>query len=86
MTLNRTLSGANLDDDVRAGPWPATATGNDDEVSVHIYVDHAIVSLIAGNDTALSAWVAPQRAESIGVGLFGDMSAGEVARSVVVFD
>lgn len=41
------------------------------ELAVHIYVDHAVVSLIAANETALSAWVAPQRKESIGVAVFG---------------
>ena len=41
------------------------------QLAVHIYVDHAVVSLIAANETALSAWVAPQRRESIGVAVFG---------------
>ena len=42
------------------------------QLVVHIYVDHAVVSLIAANETALSAWVAPQRKESIGVAVFGN--------------
>ena len=41
------------------------------QLAVHVYVDHAVVSLIAANETALSAWVAPQREESIGVAVFG---------------
>ena len=47
-----------------------TAADGTREVSVHLYVDHAVVSLIAANETALSAWVAPQRAELIGVAVF----------------
>jgi hypothetical protein len=104
--LDRRLSGAALDADVRAGPWPtrsvqrlsktsvkevatdgADGTSADEprEVRVHVYVDHTVVSLIAGNETAISAWVAPQRAESVGVGVFSELGAGQVTASVDVW-
>jgi hypothetical protein len=101
--LDRRLSGAALDADVRAGPWPSAFTEagtagtagragtvgpaeiTPSSVEVHIYVDHAVVSLIAGNETAISAWVAPQRAESIGVGFFSELGAGLVVATADVW-
>jgi len=79
--LDRTRSGAALDADIRAGPMPGSAAAAADEhqVTVHVYVDHAVVSLIAGNETAISAWVAPQRAESVGVALFAEGLVGVTA-------
>jgi hypothetical protein len=93
--LDRSHSGATVDADVRAGPLPAqpAATtshqrrGNStlDDVAVHMYVDHAVVSLIAANLTAISAWVAPQRAESIGVGVFSACGGAAIRASVDVW-
>ena len=48
------------------------------QLSVHVFVDHAVVSLIVANETALSAWVSPQRAESIGVAAFGKTAIASV--------
>ena len=88
--LDRRLSGGasshltGVDADVRAGPWPDGGSGGGGggggarEVSVHAYVDHAVVSFIAGNQTAISAWVAPQRVQSVGLALFSELGAGEV--------
>ncbi len=103
--LNRTLSGADMDADVRAGPWygadnrssgyecesvsggvchgpgnttttGASATedlaGTPLNVSVTMYVDHSLVSLIADERTALTAWVHPQQPNSTGFGLWAD--------------
>jgi hypothetical protein len=81
--LDRRLSGASLDADVRAGPWPDGSNGT--EVTVHAFIDHAVVSLIAGNQTAISAWVAPQRADSVGVGVFSELGLGEVTATVDVW-
>ena len=52
---------------------------------MHVYVDHAVVSLIAANETAISAWVAPQRAESVGVGLFSELGGGLVTADIDVW-
>merc|ERR1712070_572636 len=68
--VDRRLSSAGLHDtDVRAGPWlGAAARGGD--VSLHMYVDHSIVTLIVDNRTAFSVWVHPQSNSSTNVGLF----------------
>lgn len=71
--LDRTRSGAAMDADVRAGPLPTrsgAAAEAEAEIAVHIYVDNSIVTLIAGNTTALTAWVHPQSPASQAVGLF----------------
>ena len=68
--LDRTHAGALIDADVRGGPWPQPCGS---EISVHIYVDHAVVELIAFSNsttggvtrpglkgvenTAIAAWV-----------------------------
>ena len=86
--LDRTSSGAELDADVRAGPLPsptASVGGGRREISVHVYVDHSVVSLIAGGETAISAWVAPQRAESVGVALFSELVGGAVEADIDVW-
>ena len=81
--LDRSQSGLRMDEDVRAGPWPAPAS---DTVSVHIFVDHAVVELIAnsthqavsGNvladeSTAIAAWVSPTSASSNRVAFFSEI-------------
>jgi hypothetical protein len=88
--LDRRLSGASVDADVRAGPWPGGVNSNSSnsggtEVTVHAFIDHAVVSLIAGNQTAISAWVAPQRADSVGVGAFSEFESGEVTATIDVW-
>ena len=87
--LDRTQSGAALDADVRAGPWPAASaldnSSEEVEIRVHAYIDHAVVSFIAGNETAISAWVAPQRAESIGVAVFSGLATSQVRATVDVW-
>eukprot|EP00966_Prymnesium_polylepis_P096365 2233092-Prymnesium_polylepis.1 len=75
--LDRTLSGAAMDADVRAGPLVARSG---EFTTVHAFVDHSIVTLIADDQTALTSWVHPQDARSIGVGLFaaGSSEPGEL--------
>merc|ERR1711884_441725 len=73
-----------MDADVRAGPWPSddAKPGEPRSISVHIYVDHSIVSLIVGNQTAITAWVHPSQPDSVGVALFsdrGDVEATSIA-------
>lgn len=70
--LDRTASGAAMDADVRAGPWPTAAAGAA-FITVHAFVDHSVVSLIAANETAISAWVHPQGGASTGVALWADV-------------
>ena len=66
--LDRTHSGLNSDADIRGGPWPmgdeaAAAEESSDRVSVsvHAYVDHAVVEMIANSTanastTPIAAW------------------------------
>ena len=70
--LDRKASGApDLDGDVRAGPWPSSAgLGDETSITVHVYVDHSVVSLIAANETAITAWVHPQSKMSTGVAVW----------------
>merc|ERR1711862_219296 len=75
--LDRSKSGApglQGDDDVRAGPW---LSDSPDILTMHAYVDNQIVSLIANNQTAISAWVDPTKEASCKVGLFAESSSGE---------
>ena len=73
--LDRSKSGASLDEDVRAGPWfesdatPGVRPADSVDVFVHAFVDNQLVALIANNQTALAAWVDPTRADSAHVGL-----------------
>lgn len=75
--LDRSMEGQSVDADVRAGPWPETGTTT---VTVHAYVDHAVVEMIAnatgtaGSEgcTAIAAWVAPTTDASAGVALFAE--------------
>lgn len=53
--LDRTHSGASIDCDLRAGPWPQAAIASASasrSVTVHIYVDHQVVEAIAFSDDA----------------------------------
>lgn len=81
--VDRSHSGLGMDEDVRGGPWPAPAS---ERVSVHIYVDVAVVEVIANathqnasgkylsdETTALAVWVAPTSALSNRVGLFSEI-------------
>ena len=84
VVLDRSKSGLRMNEDVRGGPWPAPAS---DTVSVHIFVDHVVVELIAnsthkhfsGNvladeSTAIAAWVSPTSASSNRLALFSEIS------------
>jgi sucrose-6-phosphate hydrolase SacC (GH32 family) len=82
--LDRSHSGLALDEDVRGGPWPEPAAGS---VTVHAYVDHAVVEMIANatlldsktreymsdESTAIAAWVAPTSPAHAGVALFSEV-------------
>jgi sucrose-6-phosphate hydrolase SacC (GH32 family) len=97
--LDRRQSGAGIDADVRGGPWPgAAATG---EATLHVYVDQAVVELIAVSSategtttasgapmiesTAIAAWVQPTSAASDGVALWSDSAAGVKLMSLDVW-
>ena len=43
--LDRRQSGVSVDSDVRGGPWPGAAAAG--EILLHVYVDQAVVELIA---------------------------------------
>jgi hypothetical protein len=61
MLLDRSRSGAaglQGNDDVRAGPW-LSGDGDPAVLVLHAYVDNQVVSFIANNETAISAWVDP---------------------------
>ena len=60
----------------KADDGQQTKANNGHQLSIHVYVDHTVVSLIVANETAISAWVAPTRAESVGVGAFSDLGGG----------
>ena len=83
--LDRTRSGSAMDADVRAGPWPNTTRacgdGDDDEtITLHVFVDHSVISLIAENQTAITAWVHPsQPSTSIGVGVYATSEGATLA-------
>lgn len=55
--LDRTRSGAPIDSDVRGGPWPQPFGA---EISVHVYVDHAVVELIAFSNATTEGATNPQ--------------------------
>ena len=55
--------------DRRAGPVPRTLS-EPNEMHLHAFVDHSIVTLIAENQTALTVYVHPISAASTGVALF----------------
>lgn len=90
--VDRSRCGTDLDADVRAGPWPtelvhmegdktapvAGVIGAGKRVSLHMYVDHAIVTLIVNNQTAFSVWAHPSSSKSTGLALWADDSATSV--------
>ena len=55
VTIGYNPIGADLDADIRAGPLPAATIGADGghRIAVHVYVDHAVVSLGFGRIVAL---------------------------------
>ena len=55
--LDRTRSGASIDADVRGGPWPQPSGP---EISVHVYVDHAVVEMIAFSNSTIGGATEPQ--------------------------
>lgn len=55
--LDRTQSGAPIDADIRGGPWPQPIGP---EISVHVYVDHAVVELIAFSNLTIGGVTEPQ--------------------------
>lgn len=65
----RRSSGGVRDADVRAGPWLNVTAAT--EVTLHMYVDRSIVTLIVDNVTTISVWVHPTTPrESTRVALF----------------
>jgi hypothetical protein len=77
VVLDRSHSGRVSDEDVRGGPWPDPESTT---LSLHAYVDHAVVEFIAGGgtngsdaSTALAAWVAPTSAASNRLALFSEV-------------
>ena len=72
--------GIGNDSDVRAGPWPTVDDGSGllaTDLSVHIYVDRSIVELIVNGQTALTVYVHPSHADSIGLALFYSAASEE---------
>ena len=79
LQLDRSHSGLMWDEDIRAGPL---AMGP--EFTLHAFVDHAVVEVIAnpvgqsaasidsGASTAIAVWVSPNSANSNDVALFSD--------------
>jgi hypothetical protein len=81
LAVDRTISGDANDADVRAGPltfWPlpAAVSASEHELLLHAYIDGSIVSVIAGNRTAVTAHVHPTLG-SRGVAVFAE-GGGEV--------
>jgi sucrose-6-phosphate hydrolase SacC (GH32 family) len=93
--VDRTHCGTELDADIRAGPWPtepAHAAGykalaeGPKTVSLHMYVDHAIVTLIVNNQTAFSVWAHPSNSRSTGVAIWAEKPGmGVAAESLSVW-
>ena len=55
-----------------AGPLePEVAAGAAATVTLHIIVDHALVTVIANNRTAITTYVSPRDANCTGIALFG---------------
>merc|ERR1712039_971135 len=81
--VDRTRSGSSMDADIRAGPWYG-ASRQGGESTMHMYVDHSLVTLIVDNRTALSVWVHPTLSASVGVALFAD-APGVIAQTIDVW-
>jgi hypothetical protein len=78
LAIDRTLSGDPTDADVRAGPlsfWFAPSSV-DSTLLLHVYVDASVVTVIAGNRTAVTVHVHPDE-RAVGVALFAE-GAGAV--------
>eukprot|EP01052_Picozoa_sp_SAG31_P005989 SAG31_NODE_271_length_18717_cov_8.685949_24_plen_476_part_00 len=70
--VDRRASGKNewskpVERDVRAGPLPRSTR----QQSVHVYLDRSIISVIASNETAITAWTHPANG-STALGLFSE--------------
>merc|ERR1712083_1095219 len=65
VTVNGTTQG---NQDVRAGPL---MPGNATEITIHAIIDHSIIEVIVNNRTALTVYVTPSSAASVGVQLYG---------------
>ena len=89
--LDRRQSGVSVDSDVRGGPWPGAAAAG--EILLHVYVDQAVVELIATGSattgtkvdgapiiesTAVAAWVQPTSQASDGVALWSEAEGTEL--------
>ena len=92
LAIDRTQSGDPDDADVRAGPlefWRGfDASGKGEGAApdtsallLHVYVDASIVTVLAGNRTAVTVHVHPS-AEALGVSLFATGSDGAVDMDV----
>eukprot|EP00035_Acanthoeca_spectabilis_P011638 m.205377 g.205377 ORF g.205377 m.205377 type:complete len:572 (+) comp15409_c0_seq2:2143-3858(+) len=77
--IDRTHSGLPSDADVRAGPL-GTSLGS--TVTMHVFVDHSIVSVIVNNATALTVWVHPGE-QSLFVGAYCSCDVGTVDVSAI---
>jgi hypothetical protein len=86
VSIDRRFSGNRNDSDVRAGPWPKVDYGNSDapatDLHVHAFVDRSIVEVIVNGQTAITVYVHPRLADSVGLALFAD--GGDVTASVEV--
>ena len=51
------------------------------EQSVHVFIDRSVISAIASNETAITAWTHPA-AGSVAVGLFAEGGAADVELEV----
>ena len=81
--LDRSQSGVSVDCDVRGGPWPGVGAAANSEVTLHAYVDHVVVELIANSSstaaapviesTAIGVWVQPRSGLSDGVALWSEI-------------
>jgi hypothetical protein len=85
LAIDRTLSGVPADADVRAGPlsfWFASSGADERDADatstllLHVYVDASIVTVLAGNRTAVTVHVHPDEL-AVGVALFAE-GAGAV--------
>ena len=89
--LDRRHSGLAADEDVRGGPWPEPQSAS---VTVHAYIDHAVVEMIANAtlvdkktgaylsdaSTPIAAWVNPTSPSSMGVALFSEVEGVTLER------
>ena len=74
-TLTRALTGNNSA--VRAGPMPPPSTQGGGW-SVHLYIDHQIIELIANNATAMTAYWSPPAETNTSLRLSAMGAAGTI--------